>query len=88
MAATYIRLHPEFFKSHISYCRPQRSCGKVMFSQASVILFIGGCLLDTPGQTPPPPPSPADGYCSGIYFQEIYVQKLLFYTCHVEYNFS
>ena len=45
--------------------RPQRSCGKVMFSQASVILFAGGCLEDTPlgrhphgqptpnGQTPP-----------------------------------
>ena len=25
------------------YC-PQHSCGKVMFSQASVILFTGGCL--------------------------------------------
>ena len=25
------------------YYRPQRSCGKVMFSQASVILFTGGC---------------------------------------------
>ena len=29
--------------------RPQRSCEKVMFSLASVILFTGeGCLLDTP----------------------------------------
>ena len=27
--------------------RPQRSYGKVMFSQASVILFTGGCLVDT-----------------------------------------
>ena len=52
--------------------RPQRSCGKVMFSQAFVILFIGvlgvadtptGQTLPwadtTPGQTPPrqtPPP--------------------------------
>ena len=39
------------------------SCGKVMFSQASVILSTGGCLADTPlgrqapppGQTSPPP---------------------------------
>ena len=37
---------------------PQCSCGKVMFSQASVILFEGGPLADTllgrhpPGQTP------------------------------------
>ena len=29
--------------------RPQRSCGKVMFSQASVILFGGvGGVADTP----------------------------------------
>ena len=41
------------------YYRPQRSCGKVIFSQASVILSIGGCIpactvADTPlpGQTP------------------------------------
>ena len=39
--------------------RPQRSCGKVMFSQASVILFTGVCVCDPvgrhslPGQTPP-----------------------------------
>ena len=71
MAATYIRLHPEFFKSHISY-RPQRSCGKVMFSQTSVILFTEEVSAkhppwaDTPtpwahpppGQTPPPPGHP------------------------------
>ena len=25
--------------------RPQRSCGKVMFSQASVILFTGGVCM-------------------------------------------
>ena len=56
------------------------SCGEVIFSQASVILFTGGCLPDTPpgqtpqvdtlpGQTPPGrhPPPPADGYCSGRY---------------------
>ena len=35
------------------YYRPQRSYGKVMFSQASVILFTAGCLPDTPRQTPP-----------------------------------
>ena len=42
------------------YCyRPQRSCGKVMFSQASVILSMGGGVpgrhtpwADPPGQTP------------------------------------
>ena len=32
---------------------PQHSCGKVMFSQASVILSTGGCLTDPPGQTSP-----------------------------------
>ena len=43
------------------YYRPQRSCGKVMFSQASVILFTGGACIPActgqtpPGQTPPPP---------------------------------
>ena len=32
-----------------TYCyRPQRSCGKVMFSQASVILFTGGVVWQTP----------------------------------------
>ena len=41
-----------------NYYRPQRSCGKVMFSQASVILFTGECIpactgADTPWQTPP-----------------------------------
>ena len=35
--------------------RPQRSCGKVMFSQASVILFTGGVsALGCVWQTPPP----------------------------------
>ena len=34
--------------------RPQRSCGKVMFSQASVILFTWGVSArHPPGQTPP-----------------------------------
>ena len=53
----------------LCYYRPQRSCSKVMFSQASVILFIGGVSgrhppgadtpqadtrqADTPRQTPP-----------------------------------
>ena len=51
--------------------RPQRSCDKVMFSQASVILSTVGT---PPGQTPlskhPPgrhPLPPADGYCSRWY---------------------
>ena len=38
--------------------RPQRSCGKVMFSQASVILFTGGggvYAQHALGQTPPLP---------------------------------
>ena len=40
------------------YYRPQHSCGKVVFSQTSVILSTGGCLLlvlgtHTPGQTLP-----------------------------------
>ena len=40
-------------------CRPRRSCGKVMFSHMSVILFTGGCVCPsacwhthTPRQTP------------------------------------
>ena len=37
------------------YYRPQRSCGKVMFSQASVILFTGRGFVSQHalGQTPP-----------------------------------
>ena len=50
------------------FYRPKRSCGKVMFSQASVILFTGGVSQQALGQTPrmqtPPPP---DGHCSGRY---------------------
>ena len=46
----------------LGYYRPQRSCGKVMFSQASVILSTRGQGVrvadtpwaDTPRQTPPP----------------------------------
>ena len=45
------------------YYRPQRTCGKVMFSQASVILFTGGaCIPACTGQTPPgrhPTPLPS-----------------------------
>ena len=44
-----------------SYYRPQRSWGKVMFSQACVILFTGGLSVSVhagiphpPKQTPPP----------------------------------
>ena len=42
------------------YYRPQRSWGKVIFLQASVILLTGGCLTrQTPkGQTPPVRPIP------------------------------
>ena len=32
--------------------RPQRSCGKVMFSQASVILLTGGVCQTPPGRHP------------------------------------
>ena len=58
---------PNILCLRLFYYRPQRSCGKVMFSQASVILFTGGVwqtlpppseqtpLADPPpGQTPPP----------------------------------
>ena len=50
--------------------RLQRSRGKVMFSQASVILSMGGGVCqtplwaDTPQQADTPSPT-ADGYCSG-----------------------
>ena len=58
----------------VVYYRPQRSCGKVIFSQACVKNSVhGGCLPQcmlgythtqtTPGQTPPPP----DGHCNGRY---------------------
>ena len=42
--------------SAVKYCHyhPQRSCGKVIFSQASVILSTGGCVSQHElGQTPP-----------------------------------
>ena len=47
---------------HFKFCvfnfyRPQRSCGKVIFSQASVILFTGGgCLPSACWDTHPPSP--------------------------------
>ena len=34
------------------FYRPQRSCGKVMFSEASVILFTGGGRHPSPGRHP------------------------------------
>ena len=76
----HVPLFSQGFREHLSenvvnIYRPQRSCGKVMFSQASVILLTGGrvsarsvCVVGThPGRPPwantPPPPgrhSPAD----------------------------
>ena len=38
-----------FIDTDENYYRSQRSCGKVMFSQASVILFTGGGCL--PGES-------------------------------------
>ena len=37
-----------------SFYRPQRSCGKLMFSQASVILFTGGVSAGHPPVRHPP----------------------------------
>ena len=55
----------KYVKIKVGYYRPQRSWGKVMFSQACVILFMGGvclpqCMLGyTPWeQTPPPDQAP------------------------------
>ena len=39
----------------------QPSCVKVMFSQATVILFTGGCLADTPPDQKQTPPSRTRG---------------------------
>ena len=48
----YLRL--PFLQIMVNFYRPQRSCGKVMFSQASVILFTRGCVWQTPpGRHPP-----------------------------------
>ena len=48
----YLRL--PFLQIMVIFYRPQRSCGKVMFSQASVILFTRGCVWQTPpGRHPP-----------------------------------
>ena len=44
------------FPIQSSFYRPQRSCGKVMFSQASVTLG-----QTRPGQKPPPTATAADG---------------------------
>ena len=59
-------------QSQLHCYHPQRSCGKVIFSQASVILSTGVCLPAIPGQTSPwqadnTAPPPRDGYCSGRY---------------------
>ena len=63
MLKRLVKKVPNLLKSiaSTSYYRPQRSCGKVMFSQVFVILFTGGCVCvaDTPPrqahprQTPP-----------------------------------
>ena len=53
---------PKAMYSSTTFYRPQRSCGKVMFPQASVILSRGGVSQHTVGQTPPP-----NGHCSGRY---------------------
>ena len=54
-------------KQVLLFYRPQRSCGKVMFSKASVILFTGGYLVwQTPFVGRHSPPA-ADSYCSGRY---------------------
>ena len=44
------------FSTFSHFYRPQRSCGKVMFSQASVILFTGVCVWQTPPWADTPPP--------------------------------
>ena len=51
-------------KNACNFYGPQRSCGKVTFSQVSVILFTGGggwCLVDTP-----PAATAADGTHAGM----------------------
>ena len=64
--------------SPVSYYRPQRSCGKVMFLHLSVILFTEGVSVsvhagisllrvDTPRQTPPWADTPPCPVHSGIH---------------------
>ena len=56
------------------FYRPQRSCGKVMFLQLSVILFTGGSATSPLGRHPPRQTArgqtvrhpPAQGYHAGI----------------------
>ena len=43
----------KYVKIKVGYYRPQRSWGKVMFSQACVILFTGGVCLSACWDTPP-----------------------------------
>ena len=53
------QLEQVVYFAYFTHYRPQRSCGKVMFSQASVILFTGGVCpsacwdTHTPGRHPP-----------------------------------
>ena len=51
------------------FYRPQRSCGKVMVLQVSVILFTGGGSGPggVPGPWGMPGRDPPDGYCCGRY---------------------
>ena len=85
------RLHVSY-QSHFSphYYRPQRSSGKVMFSQASVSHSVhrgqGGVCQTPPGQTPLPqadtppgqtPPPTSDSHCRGRYAS--YWNAFLFY---------
>ena len=54
----------KFALMFVAYYCPQRSCGKVMFSQASVILSTGGFRQTPPGQISSPPPG--DGDCNAF----------------------
>ena len=51
------------------YYRPQHSCGKVMFSHASVILFVGEGVYPSMhwGRHPPWAPPLPDDHCSARY---------------------
>ena len=58
-------------RSLISYCifTVRNIVAASLFSRASVILFTGGCVWQTPPcrHTPWADPPPPDGYCSGRY---------------------
>ena len=67
-----------------TFYHPQRSCGKVMFSQASVILFTGGLVYASinggrhpprqtaPGQTPPGQTPPMGGHPHGHFSDDMH----------------